>query len=383
MARTVNYDEVLFGNEKSNTRSSIERYFDIVTKSDDELVTLYQTQLQSRTFMEGHHITIADLLAFCSFYRIMREWCPEKKFASNHIFRWYNHMQNLNGIKEIWEGDYVVFPVKVDKTLGLSKKELKNIASKERRDQTKALHQQNQENGTKPVLAANSSENKTAKTEEKTEKTEDPKKDNKPQQNNKKEGQPKEKAPKGGKGNGGNAPKPKPGSDEDLFLKFSQLELRIGTIDEVWVHPESEKLYCEKINIGTEVRQIASGLQNHIPKEGMTGKVMVASNLKEKALAGFGSKGMVMCASLKTEDGKSEVIELVRPHDGAQVGDRVYLDGLELEDKALDFPPNSLLGKLFPHLKTDSEGYVCFNGKRMRTKSGLMKASGIKNGTVA
>lgn len=33
-----------------------------------------------------------------------------------------------------------------------------------------------------------------------------------------------------------------------------------GNITILWEHPESDKLYCEKINIGTEVREIASGL---------------------------------------------------------------------------------------------------------------------------
>merc|ERR1711976_314600 len=111
-AKTVNLDLVLFGDENSNTRSSVDRHFDIVTKSEQELTKLYQEQLLSRTFMEGNHITIADLLAFCNFYGYMMKWSSEQKFENNCIFRWYNHMQNLAGVKEIWEGDYVPFPQK-------------------------------------------------------------------------------------------------------------------------------------------------------------------------------------------------------------------------------------------------------------------------------
>ena len=42
-----------------------------------------------------------------------------------------------------------------------------------------------------------------------------------------------------------------------------------------------------------------------------------------------------------------------------------------------------LLERLFPHLKTDADGYAIFNNKRMRTKSGFLKGTGIKNGVVS
>lgn len=51
-------------------------------------------------------------------------------------------------------------------------------------------------------------------------------------------------------------------------------------------HPESENLYCEKIDIGTEIREIASGLQKFIKIEDMTGLVAVMVNLKPRPLAG-------------------------------------------------------------------------------------------------
>lgn len=41
---------------------------------------------------------------------------------------------------------------------------------------------------------------------------------------------------------------------------FQKVDIRVGRIVECWKHPESENLYCEKIDIGTEIRQIASGL---------------------------------------------------------------------------------------------------------------------------
>ena len=76
-------------------------------------------------------------------------------------------------------------------------------------------------------------------------------------------------------------------------------------------HPDSEKLYCEKIDLGYEVREIASGVQKQIPLEKMAGLVMIAANLKPKKLGGFPSNGMVMMAS----NSEHTIIELLRPEE--------------------------------------------------------------------
>lgn len=48
--------------------------------------------------------------------------------------------------------------------------------------------------------------------------------------------------------------------DPDLE-EFMKLDIRVGQLKEVWIHPESDKLYCEKIDCGeSEIREIASGL---------------------------------------------------------------------------------------------------------------------------
>lgn len=46
-----------------------------------------------------------------------------------------------------------------------------------------------------------------------------------------------------------------------------------------------------------EDREIASGLQQHVPIDKMVGKIVVMANLKPRKLAGFNSNGMVVCAS--------------------------------------------------------------------------------------
>ena len=97
------------------------------------------------------------------------------------------------------------------------------------------------------------------------------------------------------------APQPKkkkgnaPAGPQPLFTK---LDLRVGKIVDVWEHPDSEKLWCEKIDVGEpEPRQIVSGLRAWYTKEQMLGKRLIAvCNLKSAKLGGVASAGMVMCA---------------------------------------------------------------------------------------
>ena len=106
---------------------------------------------------------------------------------------------------------------------------------------------------------------------------------------------------------------------------IAQMDIRVGKITKVWKHPESEKLYCEEIDIGNgEVRKIASGLQQYISLERMTDSlVVVLCNLKAKKLAGFESHGMVLCG--ETED--KSVVELIEPPAGSLPGDLISFEG--------------------------------------------------------
>ena len=61
--------------------------------------------------------------------------------------------------------------------------------------------------------------------------------------------------------------------------------------------PKSKKLLCSKVRIGSEVKQIVSGIKKHYTAEEMVGKkVMVLVNLKPAKLAGILSEGLLLCA---------------------------------------------------------------------------------------
>ena len=60
---------------------------------------------------------------------------------------------------------------------------------------------------------------------------------------------------------------------------------------------KSRKLLCSQVKIGSQVRQIVSGIKSHYSAEEMVGKkVMVVTNLKPAKLAGILSEGMILCA---------------------------------------------------------------------------------------
>ena len=63
--------------------------------------------------------------------------------------------------------------------------------------------------------------------------------------------------------------------------------------------PKSKKLLCSQVKVGSQVRQILSGIKAYYSPEEMVGKkVMVVTNLKPAKLAGMVSEGMLLCAEV-------------------------------------------------------------------------------------
>ncbi len=84
---------------------------------------------------------------------------------------------------------------------------------------------------------------------------------------------------------------------------FFKTQLRIGQIIKCENVEKSKKLLCSQVKMGSEVRQIVSGLRPHYTAEEMVGKkVVVVANLKPAKLAGVLSEGMLLCA--EDADGK-------------------------------------------------------------------------------
>ena len=84
---------------------------------------------------------------------------------------------------------------------------------------------------------------------------------------------------------------------EITFDDFGKLQFQVGKIIACEEVKKSKKLLCSKVQIGSQVRQIVSGIKAHYSAEEMVGKrVMVVTNLKPAKLAGILSEGMILCA---------------------------------------------------------------------------------------
>ena len=83
---------------------------------------------------------------------------------------------------------------------------------------------------------------------------------------------------------------------------FMKVEIKVGEIKECKQHPKADRLLVSQIDLGSEVRQIVSGIAEHYQPEQLVGKkVLVVTNLKPVKLRGELSQGMVLAAS---NDGK-------------------------------------------------------------------------------
>ena len=85
--------------------------------------------------------------------------------------------------------------------------------------------------------------------------------------------------------------------DEITFEQFGAMQFQVGEIIACEEVKKSKKLLCSQVKIGSQVRQIVSGIKAHYTPEEMLGKkVMVLVNLKPAKLAGVLSEGMLLCA---------------------------------------------------------------------------------------
>lgn len=98
--------------------------------------------------------------------------------------------------------------------------------------------------------------------------------------------------------------------DEIVYDDFDKLDLRVGTILEAEKHPKADKLLVFQVQLGTEKRQIISGVANYFkPEECVGRKVVVVANLAPRKLRGLESKGMILFAD-DVADGK-ETLQFV------------------------------------------------------------------------
>ncbi|GFE55084.1 tRNA binding domain-containing protein [Babesia ovis] len=247
---------------------AFQRDFSITQK--DSLMTL-NAYLEAHTFFVGSTITLADLVMYVSTHSWMLKSEAHDRVEFVNVVRWFDHVQHLPGIVN----NFKELPlVSVDKDMDLVTAVMENVA-----------------------VSATSATAKTTKAVV----------DAKPK---------KQKAPK-------------PVVDERPIADVSRLNIKVGQVMSVERHPEADRLYCLKIDLGEpELRDICSGLVDYLkPEQIMSQYVCVLSNMKPKSLRGKMSNGMVLCVS----NADHTELELLHPAEGTPVGERIVIEGCEGE----------------------------------------------------
>ena len=106
---------------------------------------------------------------------------------------------------------------------------------------------------------------------------------------------------------------------EITFDDFAKLQFQVGEVIACEAVKKSKKLLCSQVKIGSQVRQIVSGIKAYYTPEEMVGKkVMVVTNLKPAKLAGILSEVMILCA----EDAEGNVC-VVSPEKNMPAGSEI------------------------------------------------------------
>ena len=85
--------------------------------------------------------------------------------------------------------------------------------------------------------------------------------------------------------------------EEISYDDFMKMQFQVGEVIACEAVAKSKKLLCSQVRVGSQVKQIVSGIRKYYSPEEMVGKkVMVLVNLKPAKLAGVLSEGMLLCA---------------------------------------------------------------------------------------
>eukprot|EP00386_Alphamonas_edax_P007850 GDKI01025986.1.p1 GENE.GDKI01025986.1~~GDKI01025986.1.p1 ORF type:complete len:127 (+),score=49.02 GDKI01025986.1:1-381(+) len=124
----------------------------------------------------------------------------------------------------------------------------------------------------------------------------------------------------------------------------------------------------------------ASGLVPHVPIEQMQdARVIVLCNLKPKALKGFESHGMVLCAS----NADKSKCELLKPPAGAKIGELITWPGHQGEHDAVLNEKKNPFSKVQPDFKTSDSKVALYKDAPFTTSAGPVTCDSVVGGSIA
>ncbi|KAH9500617.1 hypothetical protein Btru_077091 [Bulinus truncatus] len=168
---------------------------------------------------------------------------------------------------------------------------------------------------------------------------------------------------------------------EDSGIIPSRLDLRVGKIVSVSLHPEAENLYVETVDLGEEKpRTVVSGLAGLVPKESLENKLGVfLCNLKPARMKGIESSAMLLCASL---DNPRQVEPLIPPQDSAP-GEKIFVEGYSSGQPDDELKPKKKIWeKLQPDFRVNSQYEAEWQGSALVSKLGKVITKTVKNSPI-
>ena len=223
-----------------------------------------------------------------------------------------------------------------------------------------------------PNIPFNKEEKKSKKKQKNEKKNKENKENNKKKENKENKNNENHKEEKKGK----------KGLDKNEIFKLC--DLRVGNVKSIKIMEGFNDIYELDIDLGEGfIRKIGTGLRHYVPMEKIANsKVIVFSNLKPKRFGkNFESNGMIMCASNKIND--KEVIELLRPNENSNPGDKVYLEGTELDNSKVEQISGGYYKKAIELFKTDDNCNCMYNGVKIITQSGNIIVESLKNSDIS
>ena len=118
--------------------------------------------------------------------------------------------------------------------------------------------------------------------------------------------------------------------EEEKYEKWEQIDLRVALVENVEDHPNADKLYVLKINLGNEVRTLIAGLKRFYKKEELLRKkIIIIANLEPANFRGIKSEGMLLAG----ED--ANTVAFLTPQEDVPPGSRVQANGIYSNPKGI------------------------------------------------
>lgn len=159
---------------------------------------------------------------------------------------------------------------------------------------------------------------------------------------------------------------------------FSDLNLVVGQIVEIKKHPEAEKLYIEKVNLGNKEIQIVSGLVPYYKEDELLNKkIIVLTNLEKAKLRGVESEGMLLAAEQTIANSEVEVGEIEVLTCDAPIGTKITLENKN------SIPKTKITFKEFLEVSIEVKNEIVYcEDKKLFVEDKEIKTKEVENGKV-